>query len=372
MGVENIRVLQIISSNDTGGGGMHVLNLALYSKDMFHCIIGTLGGGELYKRSKSLKIDTVKFEKNPTHGKDIMDYIVQNDIHIVNFHGAKPFFLHYFLKNNVKIPTVATLHSDYRKDFLNNKMKHLFFTPLSFIGLKSFKNYICVSSYLKNLLQKSGFIGKKFIVSNGIDFNHINISCSRENIRRKYGILENDFVYVNVARMHPVKNQLSLIKAFSLLEKRRENVKLVIVGDGSMEEKLRKQILQLNLQDKVILTGYKENSIDFINAGEAGILTSFSEGGAPPMVLLESAAVKKFFIAPDVGSIGEMVGRDLIYLVKPSSIEDIYEKMESAYDKRHQIALMGQNLYNNTIGRFSINNFCRQYLEAYNTILSEK
>lgn len=348
------------------------MNLALYSKDMFHCIIGTLGAGELYKKSKSLKIDTVKFEKNPTYGKDIMEYIVQNNIDIVNFHGAKPFFIHYFLKNSIKIPTVATLHSDYRKDFLNNKIKYLFFTPLSFIGLKSFKNHICVSRYLENLLQKNNFMGKKFIVSNGMDFNHINISCSRKNIREKYGISEDDFVYVNVARMHPVKNQLSLIKAFGLLENHVKNVKLIIVGDGSMEERLRKEILQLNLQHKVILTGYKSNGIDFINAGEVGILTSFNEGGAPPMVLLESAAVKKFFIAPDVGSIGEVVGKNSIYLINPTSIEDIYQKMKAVYNRRDEISLMGQNLYNSTVGKFSINNFCRQYLEAYNEILSEK
>jgi glycosyltransferase involved in cell wall biosynthesis len=370
--VRDIKVLQIISSNDTGGGGIHVLNLALYSKDIFHCIIGTLGEGELYKRSKSLKIDTVSFQKNSLYGKDILDYIVKNHIHIVNFHGANPFFLHCLLKNNIKIPTIATLHSDYRKDFLNNKIKYLFFTPLSFIGLKSFTNYICVSKYLKDLLEKNNFTGKKFIVSNGMDFQHTSISCSRENIREKYCISESDFVYVNVARMHPVKNQLSLIKAFSFLEKGRENVKLIIVGEGVMEEKLKREILKLKLQHKVILTGYRENSIDFINAGEVGILTSFNEGGAPPMVLLESAAVKKFFIAPDVGSIGDVIGRDLIYLVNPLSVEDIYEKMKSAYDKRREIALMGEILYNNTIDRFSMNNFCNQYLEAYNEILSGK
>lgn len=339
---------------------------------MFHCIIGTLGQGKLYEKSKELKLDTMKFEKNPTYIKDIKRYIVQNNIDIIDFHGAKPFFIHYFLRNSINIPTTATVHSDYRKDFLNSKLKYLFFTPLSKIGLKSFKNYICVSDYLKNLLRSNNFVGKKFIVNNGIDFSSVKVKCSRENIRRKYGILESDFVYVNVARMHPIKNQLSLIRAFSLLQKCTSNTKLIIVGDGSMEKKLKKSILELNLQHKVILTGYKSNSIDFMNAGDVGILTSFNEGGAPPIVLLESAAVKKFFIAPDVGSIGEIVGRDLIYLVKPSSIEDIFEKMKTAYDKRQKIQFMGQNLYSNVVQKFSVDNFCRQYLEAYNEILLNK
>ncbi|MFL0194614.1 glycosyltransferase family 4 protein [Clostridium sp. WILCCON 0269] len=368
----HIRVLQVISANDTGGGGVHVLNLAFYSQNVFHCTIGTIGEGELYEKSKSLKIDTVKFKKNPTYGKDIMEYIMQNQIDIVNFHGAKAFFIYYLLRNKITVPAVATVHSNYKKDFLNNKIKYLFYTPLSSISLKKFKYYICVSNYLKNLLEKNNFKGEKFIVTNGIDFHNINIKCNRENIRKKYGILKDDFVYVNVARMHPIKNQISLIKAFNLLRSYVQNVKLLIVGDGPMEKELRKKILQLNLEDNVILAGYKPNAIDFINAGEVGILTSFNEGGAPPIVLLESAAVKKFFIAPDVGSIGKVMDKGSVLLVNPVSEEDIYRKMKEVYDKRDEISLMGQNLYNASVSKFSIDNFCRKYLEAYTEVLSEK
>ncbi|MEY8000367.1 glycosyltransferase family 4 protein [Clostridium sp. Mt-5] len=367
-----IKVLQIISGNDTGGGGNHVLNLSLYSKHMFDCIIGTIGGGGLYDKSRELKIDTVKFKRSATYDRHILEYIKKNQIDIVNFHGPKAFFMHYFIKNKIEIPTIATVHSDFRKDFLNNKIKYLLFTPLSQRGLRSFNKYICVSSYIENILSHENFTGKKFRVNNGIDFNGINVRENRECIREKYGISQDDFLYVNVARMHPIKNQMSLVEAFGIIKDKVKNVKLLIVGDGSEELKLRNIIIDLKLQDHVILAGYKKNAVDFINAGDVGILTSFSEGGAPPITLLESASVKKPFIAPDTGDIREIMDKDSIFLVNPNSIEDIEDKMKLAYDKREYISKMGEKLYHVCMEKFSIDNFCRQYNEIYTKILSQK
>jgi glycosyltransferase involved in cell wall biosynthesis len=367
-----IRVLQIISGNDVGGGGNHVLNLSLYSKSMFHSIIGTLGGGGLYEKSRKLNIDTIKFKKSLTYDRYMLEYIKKNQIDIVNFHGAKAFFTHYFLKDKVKIPTVATVHSDFRKDFLNNSIKYRLFTPLSKKGLKSFDRYICVSDYIKSILEEEDFTGRKFRVSNGIDVNGLTVKENRENIRKKYDISEKDFLYVNVARMHPVKNQMSLIQAFGIIRDEVENVKLIIVGDGSEELKLRNLIVDLALQNDVILAGYRKNAVDYINAGDIGVLTSFSEGGAPPIALLESAAVKKPFIAPDIGEMKKIFNEDSIFLINPNSVEDIVNKMKLAYDKRKYIPQMGNRLYDVCAEKFSVGNFCRQYNHIYQEIIYHK
>ncbi|NLU08775.1 MAG: glycosyltransferase family 4 protein [Clostridiales bacterium] len=367
-----MKVLQIISGNDTGGGGNHVLNLSFYSRRMFDCTLGTIGGGGLYERSKRLGVNTVKFKRSITYDSFILKYIEENKIDIVNFHGARAFFVHYFLKNKINIPAVATVHSDFRKDFLNSKIKYKIFTPLSKAGLKSFGNYICVSDYIKDILDEENFRGKKFRGSTGIAGDGIVLKKDRNGIRKKYNISDRDFVYVNVARMHPVKNQMSLVEAFGIVRDKVKNVKLIIVGDGSEELKLRNLIVDLALQEDVILAGYSENAIDFMNAGDVGILTSFSEGGAPPMVLLESAAVKKPFIAPRVGDMDTILDDDSIFLVDPNSVEDISNKMKLAFDRREYMQGMGERLYDICKKKFSMNNFCRQYNDIYSRILSQE
>ena len=367
-----IKVIQIISGNDNGGGGNHVLNLAYYSKDKFKCVIGAIGDGALYEKAKEMGIEVVKFEKNSAYNGDIIKYIRENNVDIINFHGAKAFFMHYFLKNKIGIHSVATIHSDYKKDFLNSKFKHMFFTPLSIKGLKSFDYYICVSKYIKTLLENDNFKGMKFVVNNGLDYDSIKVTQTKDSIREKMNIGTKDFVYVNVARMHPIKNHLNLIEAFSRLKKEIKDIKLILVGDGELEEKIKERVENLGLEKDIIFTGFSENAIDFVNSSDISILTSFSEGGSPPLVVLESAAVKKPFICSKVGDIEETINEETGFLIESCSIEDIYFKMKEAYFKKEKLNVMGQNLYSDAKNKYSMDSFCSKYYNAYTKILSEK
>lgn len=367
-----IKVLQVISGNDNGGGANHLLNLAYYSKDKFHCIIGAIGRGALYDNGKKRGLDVIQFNGKFPYKDEILEYVKKNNIDIVNFHGAKAFFMHYFLKNKLTIPSVATIHSDYRKDFLNSKLKHMFFTPLSIKGLKSFNNYICVSNHIKSLVEKDNFQGQKFLINNGIDYNSVKIYESREKIRSQYNIESDDFVYVNVARMHPIKNHFNLIEAFNKLKKEIGNVKLFLVGEGELEEKVKEKISNLALNNDIIPTGFKKNSIDFVAASDVSILTSFSEGGSPPLVVLESAAVGKPFICSIVADIKETINEERGFLVNPYSVEDIYSKMKEAYEKKEQLITIGCNLHNFVKEQYSMDNFCNGYYKAYTKILQEK
>ncbi len=363
----NIKVLQIISGNDNGGGGKHVLNLCFYSKDKFETVIGCIGKGELYDKAKSMGIKAILIES--LRNNEICKYIKDNNIDIVNFHGAKAFFMYYLMKKKLIKTCIATVHSDYRYDFLNNKLKYIFFTPLSKMGLKSFPYYVCVSNYIRNLLENNDFIGDKTVVNNGIDMKHTKVLHNRDEVRRKYNIHSEDFVYVMVARMHPIKNHLSCIEAFNKLQKTYENVKLLLVGDGELECNLKNKCSELMLNGKVIFAGFQSNVVDLINASDISILTSFNEGGSPPIVILESGAVKKPFICSNVGDVRECINDETGFLVNPKSIEDIYLKMKEAYDNKLMLSYKGENLYKLVEEEYSINKFCNQYYEFYKVIL---
>ncbi|AKN32506.1 glycoside hydrolase [Clostridium carboxidivorans P7] len=364
-----IKVLQIISGNDNGGGGKHVLNLCVYSKGKFDTVIGCIGKGELYDNARSMGIEVILIES--LRNNQICDYVKENNVDIINFHGAKAFFMHYIMKKKLIKPCAATVHSDYRYDFLNNKLKYLFFTPLSKLGLKSFPYYICVSKYIKKLLEQSNFTGKKTVVNNGIDLEEINILNDKDKIRNKYDISKEDFVYVMVARMHPIKNHLICIEAFNKLNNEYSNTKLLLIGDGELKSVLEEKCNELSIKDKVIFTGFQSNVVDFINASDISILTSFNEGGSPPIVILESGAAKRAAICSDVGDINECINDETGFLIDPKSVEDIYLKMKSAYENKDMLRDKGQNLYELVKKQYSMNTFCDGYYNFYKQILSE-
>ena len=302
---------------------------------------------------------------------ELVHFINHNSIDIVSFHGAKPFLIHLILKNKLNLPTVAIVHSDYRYDFLNSKFKYFIFTPLSILGLKSFKNYICVSNNLKNLLVEKKIVGNKVVINNGIDLKKVSIGISAEHIRNNLKIKEREFIYVMVARLHPIKNHKEVIHAFKKLASEFRDMKLVIVGDGDMKSELEKLISELKIDDKIIMVGDVPNPIDYINAGNVSVLASLSEGGAPPLTVLESGVVKRPLIYTEVGDLESILSEDSGYKISQHNNENIYKTMKYAYLDKSNIDLKGENLYNIVINNFTIEIFWSNYFKIYKNIINE-
>ncbi|MBP1743672.1 MAG: glycosyl transferase, group 1 family protein [Firmicutes bacterium] len=361
-----MKVLHIITGNDDGGGAKHILNLCLNSEGKMKCTIGCIGGGALYEKAVENNIECILLSPKSFLGSEAADCIAEKCFDIVNFHGAKAFFLGKFLLNKLSIPAVATVHSNYRQDFLNSRMKHLLFTPLSISGLRSFGYFICVSNYIKNLLNVDGIGGRKFVIPNGINLDECRVASDASAVRSSLGIGEGDFVFTMVARFHPVKNHITLIKAFSRLRAEFDNVKLVLIGEGSHRAEI-----EAASGAGVIFAGFRENVLDYINASDITVLTSLSEGGAPPLVVLESAAVSKTVIASSVSDMPHIINGGNGFLVDPYSEEDIYLKLREAYLHPGTIKAMGENLNRYVREKYSIDRFCSNYFEAYKAIVED-
>ncbi|WP_347707528.1 glycosyltransferase family 4 protein [Clostridium sp. cel8] len=364
-----IKVLQVISGNDNGGGAKHVINICNNNVFDMKSSIATIGKGYMYDSAIKNNIETENFSFREIIGKKFIDYLVDKNIDIVNFHGAKSNFVYFLIHNKLHIPCVVTIHSDYRYDFLNNKFKRYVYTPLSKAGLRKFHNYICVSDCLKELLEHKGFKGSKYIVNNGVDFKDFKVNIEADNLKKKLNIGENDFVYVMVARMHPIKNHEKLIRAFYLLQKKNSNVKLILVGNGELEDHLKEMVCNLKIENKVIFAGFRENVFDFINLSDISILTSLNEGGIPPIVILESAILKKSVICSRIGNMSSIIDRDSGYLINPNDERDILNAMNEAYENKENLNNMGKNLYNNIKKKFSLEEFWKRYYFAYLHIL---
>jgi len=310
-----------------------------------------------------------KLFSNKLNNMELVNFININTINIINFHGAKPFLMHLILKKKFNIPTVAVVHSDFRYDFLNNKLKYFIFTPLSVKGLKSFKNYICVSNNLRVLLEEKRIKGSKAVVNNGIDIEKSSIVTPAKNIRKNLKIKEHEFVYVIVARLHPIKNHREVILAFRKLTNDFNDVKLVLVGEGELRAELEKLIIELKLENKVIMVGNVSNPIDYINASDISVLASLSEGGAPPLTVLESAVVKKSLIYTEVGDLECILDENSGYKIIHQNNKDIYRAMNEAYLDKGNLNVKGENLYKIVVNNFTLENFWSKYYKIYESIL---
>jgi len=92
---------------------------------------------------------------------------------------------------------------------------------------------------------------------------------------------------ISAGRLELVKDYSTLISAFSKVIKRQE-ARLIILGEGSERNKLNQKIINLRLEKYVDLSGFVENPLAYFKKADLFVLSSISEG--LPGVLIQAMA----------------------------------------------------------------------------------
>lgn len=199
--------------------------------------------------------------------------------------------------------------------------------------LNKAKVVVTVSDYSKqDIQQQLGLPSNKIhIVGNAVNevFQPVTDEES-EKIKLKYTSGAEFFLYTG--SVHPRKNLINLLKAFSLFKKRlRSNMKLVIAGRLAWKtEEFTKLLTTFKFRNDVVLTGYLErNELAAVTASAyAMVYPSYFEGFAvPPLEALQCgvpAIVSNTSAMPEVGG-------DAYLYINPQSADDIAEKMMLMY-----------------------------------------
>lgn len=129
--------------------------------------------------------------------------------------------------------------------------------------------------------------GKVTVLPNAIDperfkFNEIH----RHNIRAQYGIKDGDFVIGHVGRFYPQKNHEFLIDLFQEVLAKKSNAKLLLLGDGPLQSKIRQKVETLGIAKSVIFAGLQKDPAPFYSAMDVFCFPSLWEGLG--IVLLEA------------------------------------------------------------------------------------
>ncbi|WP_297438898.1 glycosyltransferase [uncultured Clostridium sp.] len=104
-------------------------------------------------------------------------------------------------------------------------------------------------------------------------------------------------IIANVGRLSMQKGQWHLIRAFSEILKTRPNAKLVIIGRGDLEERLKILVEKLGIEKNVIFTGFNSNPYKFLSRTDLYVSTSIHEG--LPMTYIEAMSLGIPIISTD-------------------------------------------------------------------------
>ena len=134
--------------------------------------------------------------------------------------------------------------------------------------------------------------GKKdfSVINNGINIDsYYNITDSQiTDLKNEMGINENDLIIGHVGRFAKVKNQEFFIEFANTLQKKNQNFKILLVGNGDNFEIIKNKIKENKLEQYFIMPGLRKDIPVFMKMFDIFIMPSLYEGF--PLVVVEALA----------------------------------------------------------------------------------
>jgi colanic acid/amylovoran biosynthesis glycosyltransferase len=174
---------------------------------------------------------------------------------------------------------------------------------------------------------------------------------------------------VAVGRLIAKKGFVDLLGACRLLKERGKSFRCEIIGEGPLEQELREDIAQLDLQDCVELPGAKpQHEIrEHLAAATAFVLPSVidPDGGMDnlPTVIMEAMAAGLPVVSTSIGGIPEMViQNETGFLVPPGDVAALAGAIECLLDAIGLARRFGERGFQRASELFSIEKNVRSLL----------
>jgi glycosyltransferase involved in cell wall biosynthesis len=129
----------------------------------------------------------------------------------------------------------------------------------------------------------------------------VTVVCNPVRFDQKFHTVSSQETCVDavcVGRLEPVKGHEHLIRAWAIVRDAGCAAKLAIVGEGSLEKRLRDQVRESGLDDLIEFRGFRTDVLSEIHRGRFGILASRVEG--QPIAVIEAAACGRASLVTDV------------------------------------------------------------------------
>jgi glycosyltransferase involved in cell wall biosynthesis len=167
-----------------------------------------------------------------------------------------------------------------------------------------------------------------------------------------------------IARMTAGKRHIIALQVLNRLVTEGLDIKMLILDRGIEEENLRIFVQENNLNERVIFTGFLNNTMDYVAAADLLLHPSVIE--ASNQVVREAAILEKpCIVCNDVGDFNEyIIDKQNSFLVtKENTLEEMCGIVREYYYKKDELKKMGARLKEQVLCKFSIENVVEEYLQ---------
>lgn len=183
-------------------------------------------------------------------------------------------------------------------------------------------------------IAKAKFKAKQVVKVNGVGIDTSRFKpqtlANKLKLRKKYGYSEKDFILIFVGELNSNKHQDLLINVVDKLKDKIPNLKLLLVGNGTLEKKYKLLVKTLKLEKNVFFLGYRKDIANLMAISDISVSSSRREG--LPVNVMEAMATGLPLVVTNCRG-----NRDLVlngqngFVIDMDSIEDFVNKIEELY-----------------------------------------
>ncbi len=361
-----MKIMLFAAGGDIGGGKTHILSLARELSASNDLRLVSFRGGVLADEGREMGLDVVVAENGWNIFKDMKMALSEVDDFkpdVIHCHGAKANMLGVLVKKLRTIPVMTTVHSDPRLDYLGMPLKQYTFGLINAIALRNMDFYMAVAGRMEQNLIERGFDPWRiFTIYNGLDFSNASVEPKPSKAE------EEDIVVGIAARLTPIKDIGTVIRAFHIAWKKNPRLKLLIAGTGEDEEELKALAKNLGIRHRVEFVGWISDIQGFFSKVDINVLASLSE--TFPYSLLEGAYEHCPAVASRVGGIPALISHgENGFLFEAGDVDtfsDYIYRLSVDEELRRSLA---ENLFRKAKTDFSLTRMREDQEKVYQTII---
>lgn len=362
-------ILQVVLSLQPGGTERLVVELVRRLRDELPTAVCCLDqAGTWGEALREEGVDVLPLARRagfrPGLGRAIARFAHRHQIDVVHCHQYSPFV--YSALARISRPGLKVVFTEHGRlsDAPPSPKRRLANTVLSRFPHRVF----AVSGDLKAHLVAEGFPASRVdVLYNGIDIGPVPSPADRQRMRTALGLEDRQFVVGTVARLDPVKDLETLVRAVASLRS-AVPITLLVVGDGPERAALEKTASSLDAGASVRFLGHRDDARDVLAACDAFVNCSISEGIS--LTILEAMAAALPIVATSVGGTPEILDAACGLLVPartPGAVADALRTLAADPGLRAAVAQAGRRRVEE---RFTLDRMVREYRDAYFAVMN--
>ena len=179
----------------------------------------------------------------------------------------------------------------------------------------------------------------------------------------------------SVGRMHGVKDQITLVRAFLFLlqfkPQLRERIRLVLVGDGPLREEASRLLASAGAGDLAWLPGERADVAEILRGLDVFVLPSLAEGISN--TILEAMATRLPVVATRVGGNPDLVLDQVTGMLVPSQDAEVMGEALGLYAESAELrGRHGQSGLERVHEQFTLDAMVDRYLTVYDELMAQR